>query len=417
MKSPTSDSDWQDVDRLVFDWNATSSEGALNRFTPQTLHDHTLNGAASLRVAHRLSVIERIEFLYRLAQMGFSSAELGNIEHSAGERSLMNATAAEWSQQDLWLDIRTWSSASPDNVHRVLAIQNSLNHKVLADFVVNAPMTSEQFHSEISALVGELAGETICIGLAVRLGPEMSAHLELDWVDKVLALGIDRLIVLDEKHQRSRYRDVMPGFVRLLNDLPSPIQLEWRGNDFNGLGVARSLAASRSGASGVHGSLLGIGQQGHNVALDQLVINDAVSGHSAFRFTELVSTCEWLSSQLPWPIPPNYPLLGKDAFRTGSGVHAAAILKALERNHTDLADRVYSSVPASMFGKRQLIEVGPLSGLSNVRHWLNTRGIAYTPETAERILLEAKRAKRVLSEAEMTKIVERLSLSLNPQED
>ena len=74
-------------------------------------------------------------------------------------------------------------------------------------------------------------------------------------------------------------------------------------------------------------------------------------------------------------MPPNYPVLGDDAFRTATGVHAAAIIKAEAKGADWLADRVYSGVPASLVGRKQGIEIGPMSGLSNVKHLAGSEGL------------------------------------------
>ena len=74
-----------------------------------------------------------------------------------------------------------------------------------------------------------------------------------------------------------------------------------------------------------------------------------------------------------WQIPLNYPLVGRDAFRTATGVHAAAIVKAMQKGDVWLADRVYSGVPAGMFGRHQEIGIGFMSGASNVGYWLRQR--------------------------------------------
>jgi 2-isopropylmalate synthase len=101
------------------------------------------------------------------------------------------------------------------------------------------------------------------------------------------------------------------------------------------------------------------------------------------------------------PIPINYPVMGKDAFRTGTGVHASAIIKALEKGDKDLADRVYSGVPAGVFGREQEIEIGPMSGASNVSFWLKHHGFTAKPEMVQAILAEAKKSNRTLTDDEV----------------
>ncbi len=105
------------------------------------------------------------------------------------------------------------------------------------------------------------------------------------------------------------------------------------------------------------------------------------------------------------PIPHNYPIFGRDAFRTATGVHAAAVIKAFKKNDADLADAVYSGVSARMFGLEQEIEIGYMSGKSNVIYWLEKRGIPPTDELVERILTHAKSCSFVLSEEEVRALI------------
>ncbi|MEM1207342.1 MAG: 2-isopropylmalate synthase, partial [Acidobacteriota bacterium] len=104
------------------------------------------------------------------------------------------------------------------------------------------------------------------------------------------------------------------------------------------------------------------------------------------------------------PYPDNYPVFGFDAFRTGTGVHSAAIIKARNKGEDWLADRVYSSVPASMVGCEQIIEIGPMSGLSNVVHWLEERDVDPKDDLVQAIFARAKEADQVLDEKELVAI-------------
>ena len=125
--------------------------------------------------------------------------------------------------------------------------------------------------------------------------------------------------------------------------------------------------------------------------------------------TALPEYCELVSRTTGVPIPPNYPVVGRDAFRTGTGVHAAAVIKAFRKGQDWLADRVYSGVPASLVGRRQQIEVGPMSGESNVVFWLQSHGIEATPERVRAVFQRAKSVDRMLSDEEIHGVVESLA--------
>ena len=122
--------------------------------------------------------------------------------------------------------------------------------------------------------------------------------------------------------------------------------------------------------------------------------------------TKLKEYCEAVSRATGVPIPPNYPVVGEDAFRTATGVHAAAVIKAYKKNDTELADAVYSGVPAQLFGLEQIIDIGPMSGKSNVLFWLERHGIPADDEVVERIYKRAKASDHTLSQAEIMACVE-----------
>jgi 2-isopropylmalate synthase len=183
------------------------------------------------------------------------------------------------------------------------------------------------------------------------------------------------------------------------------LKIDWHGHNDRGLAVANSLAALEAGADCVHGTILGIGERVGNTSLDQLLVNLRLFGWIDHDLQVLPQYCQLVHECCNAPLPFNYPIMGRDAFRTSTGVHAAAIIKASEKGDDFLANRVYSGVPAELFGRRQEIEIGPMSGQSNVIHWLKARGIDPQPQLVDRLMQRAKNATTVLSEREIWKII------------
>ncbi len=179
------------------------------------------------------------------------------------------------------------------------------------------------------------------------------------------------------------------------------IGIDWHGHRDRGLDVPNSLAAIAAGASRVHGCGLGIGERSGNAAMDLILVNLKLLGWIDRDLTGLGEYCRLISEGCRVRIPRNYPVVGGDAFETGTGVHAAAVIKALKKHDPWLADRVYSGVPASDFGFAQRIRIGPLSGRSNVVYWLEQRGIEPTEERVGRIYDAAKKSDRVLEDDEI----------------
>ncbi len=182
------------------------------------------------------------------------------------------------------------------------------------------------------------------------------------------------------------------------------VGVDWHGHSDRGLAVANSLAAAAAGADRLHGTALGIGERVGNTPIDQLLVNMQLMGWIDRDLSKLPEYCELVAECTGVPLPDNYPVVGRDAFRTATGVHAAAIIKARGKGDDWLADRIYSGVPASLVGRRQEIEVGPMSGRSNVVCWLRDRGFEPTDELVDAVFARAKEASRVLDEAEIRAI-------------
>jgi isopropylmalate/homocitrate/citramalate synthase len=183
------------------------------------------------------------------------------------------------------------------------------------------------------------------------------------------------------------------------------IRVDWHGHNDRALGVANSLAAIAAGADQVHAVALGLGERVGNTPMEAMLVNLRLLGLIDRDLSRLKEYSEAVARATNTVIPPNYPIVGLDAFRTQTGVHAAAIAKAYKRDDVELANAIYSGVPAHLFGLEQIIEIGPMSGRSNVIYWLGKRGIAASEEVADRILAAAKQSSRVLTEEEILALV------------
>ena len=182
------------------------------------------------------------------------------------------------------------------------------------------------------------------------------------------------------------------------------VQVDWHGHEDRGLSVINSLAAATAGADRLHATAIGIGERVGNTPIDILMVNMHLLGWSDRDLTKLPEFCEKVASATGVPLVDKYPILGRDAFRTGTGVHAAAVIKARGKGDDWLADRIYSGVPASLIGRHQVIEVGPMCGESNVQFWLTERGIEPEPPLVKAIFQCAKESERVLEETEILDI-------------
>jgi 2-isopropylmalate synthase len=218
--------------------------------------------------------------------------------------------------------------------------------------------------------------------------------------------GAKRLCVADTVgHATPNGARAVVTFVRsLIQELGVDVGIDWHGHRDRGFGVSSSLAALEAGATRLHGAALGIGERCGNTPIDLLMVNLVMMGYRNNDLSGLPAYARAVADACDVRIAPNYPVIGADAFRTATGVHAAAVVKAFRKGDRALMDAVYAAVPASLVGRQQEIEVGPMSGRSNVIFWLESRGLAATDEIVDRIFAAAKASNRMLTHEQVQSI-------------
>lgn len=228
-----------------------------------------------------------------------------------------------------------------------------------------------------------------------------------------ISLGVRRLVLCDTVGHATPL--VIRGLVEwtksLIAKTGADVKLDWHGHNDRGLGVSNALAAAEYGCDRIHGTCLGIGERVGNTAMEHLIINLKLMGAYPHPIDRLMAYAEAGSKAVGIPIPYNYPVCGKDAFRTATGVHAAAVIKAEKKGDALLADLIYSSVPAGWIGRHQEIEVGPMSGASNIRYWLNKRKLENNEALVQALLEHAKQSDHVLSDDELYQIIQQVKNS------
>ena len=192
----------------------------------------------------------------------------------------------------------------------------------------------------------------------------------------------------------------------VVRSLGADTRIDWHGHDDRGFGLGNALTAIEAGADRVHGTVLGMGERVGNTPLDLFLVNLKLLGVIDNDLSSLAELVDLASEACEVPVPVSYPVFGRDAFRTGTGVHAAAVIKAIDKGDDWLADRVYSGVPASWFGRRQEIEIGHMAGDSNIKYWLRSRGIEPVDGLVAEIRTAAKSTNRLLENGEVHAIVD-----------
>jgi 2-isopropylmalate synthase len=397
---------------LIHDWN--TAPGALDYRTlpPVELDDETLRDGLQSPSVQDPPIDAKIEILHLMDALGIHTADIGLPGAGPRARRDVRALAHEIARSGLRIGANCAARTVRADIEPIAAVSQETGIPIEAcTFLGSSPIrqyaedwTLDRLLRATEEAVTFAVGE----GLPVMYVTEDTTRARPDVLRELyglaIACGARRICLADTVgHATPQGVRALVRFVRREIVEPSghDVKIDWHGHRDRGLGLANTLAAIEEGVHRVHGTALGIGERVGNTEMDLLLINLKLLGMHDADLSRLAEYCEAVSRATGVPIPPSYPVLGHDAFRTGTGVHAAAIIKARAKGDDWLADRVYSSVPAALFGRRQVIEIGPMSGMSNVRYWLREHGYPDDDRLAEALFALAKRTDHVLTEDEL----------------
>jgi len=406
-----------DERQLIYDWNDSSTRPGGFDWTRArvVLNDETLrDGLQSPSVTDPpLDVKKRL--LHLMADLGIGAADIGLP--GAGPRVVdtVRALAIEIRDQKLPIAPNCAARTVINDIEPIVRVSQEVGIEIeAATFIGSSPIrqyAEDWTLDRILKASEEAVTYAVSHGLPVMYVTEDTTRARPETIKALygaaIACGARRICLADTVGHATP--DGVKALVRFVQDEivgTKPVKVDWHGHRDRGMGLINCLAAIEAGVDRVHATALGVGERVGNAEMDLLLVNLKLLGTHQHDIRKLPEYCRLVAEAVGVPIPVNYPVVGTDAFRTGTGVHAAAIIKAKKKGHAWLADRVYSSVPAEEFGFEQRIEISPVSGLSNVKYWLEAHG--YDPEDADacRALFEAaKQTDRVLSDEECHRLL------------
>jgi 2-isopropylmalate synthase len=396
-----------ELDSLIYDWNR-DGRAARADYRAVELDDETLRDGLQGPSVRNPPLDVKKRLLHLMDELGIDSADIGLPGASPQARAAIVALAKETTKLRK-LKPNCAIRTHPDDVRG--AIEAAAESGVAIEcctFIGSSPIRRFAEDWKIDDMLRSVETSVATLvkaGLPVMFVTEDTTRADPETLvklyDTAIAAGATRLCVSDTcGHATPEGVRNLLTFMRDEIVRGRAVKLDYHGHNDRGLGTINALAATAL-ADRVHGCALGIGERVGNTSMDQLLINLQLWRLIDRDLTPLVEYTALVAEHCGIPIPPNYPAMGADAFRTGTGVHAAAVIKALRKNDRALADRVYSAVPASVLGREQRIEVGPMSGESNVVFWLESHGYEATRERVDRIFAAAKASDRLLSETEL----------------
>lgn len=399
---------------LVYDWNTIDPALVLpNRhigFDDETLRD----GLQSPSVSEP-PVEQKIELLHLMDALGIDTADIGlpgaGGTHAAG----VELMAREIAEKKLKIRPNCAARTHRNDILPIIEISQRVGIPIEACTFIGS--SAIRFFAEdwtldkLLKLTEDAVTFAVSEGVPVMYVTEDTTRANPETIRALYTTAIQcgaRAVCVCDTVGHSTpdgARSVVRFVKSIIEEQGGNIRLDWHGHQDRGLGVINSIAAIQGGADQVHGSALGMGERVGNTPMDQLLVNLKLMGWIQNDLSRLGEYCSVASTACGWDIPYNYPVFGRDAFRTATGVHAAAIIKSYRKGDRELADLVYSGVPAGQFGLEQVVEIGPMSGKSNVIYWLEKRGIEASEERVSRIYDRAKQASAVLRDDEIMRLV------------
>ena len=400
--------------RLIHDWNAAGVGEARPARDRVELDDETLRDGLQSPSVRSPALEEKVEILHRIAGLGIEAADIGLP--GAGPHVVEQVTrlAREIVENRLPVAANCAARTVASDIRPIVEISQACGLPIeVACFIGSSPIRQyaeawdfdrmlRLTREAVELAVGEGLPVMFVTEDTTRARPEDLRRLYREAVDA----GAGRVCIADTVGHATP--EGVRNLVRFIREVVGDdVMVDWHGHKDRGLSVINSLVAAQAGADRLHGTAVGIGERVGNTPVDLLLVNMQMLGWIDRDLTSLADYCSYVAEVTGVPLPDNYPVVGRDAFRTGTGVHASAIIKARAKGDDWLADRVYSSVPASLIGRRQTIEIGPMCGESNVVYWLEERGIEPERSLVEALFRAAKSSDRVLEEGAVLEICRR----------
>ncbi len=396
------------IDSLIFDWNRI---GAPQRPPLVILNDETLRDGLQSPSVRSPTIDQKIRILHLIDALGIGSADIGLPGAGAQVADDVERLVREIATAKLSVKPNCAARTHVNDIRPIAEIAQRTGVPLeCCAFIGSSPI--RQF-TEGWTLDWLLRSTEDAITFAVREGLEVmyvtedTTRANPETLRAIygcaIRAGARRICVADTVgHATPVGASAVVRFVaQVIKDAGADVGIDWHGHRDRDLAVINSIAALDAGASRVHGAALGIGERVGNTPMDLLLVNLVLMGYIERDLHHLEEYCHAVSEACGVPIPDNYPVIGRDAFRTATGVHAAAVVKAWKKGDRELMDSVYSGIPASLVGREQEIDVGPMSGKSNVTYWLEKRGIPASEQVVDRVFQRAKSSPTVLTEAEI----------------
>ena len=414
-----------DTHELIYDWNLVDAPEKPKQRIMVT--DETLRDGLQSPSVIQPEIQDKVYLLYLMNDLGIDAADLGLC--GTGEKFKYHVTvlAREIVKQKMPIQPQSAARSVISDIAPIVDVSQEVGTPIeAAIFLGTSPIRQYAEGWDINFLLKqteESVSFAVKNGIPVMFVTEDTIRAQPETLRQVyttaIRAGAHRICVSDTVGHITPHgvRALITFLRKVVNEIDPNVGIDWHGHKDRGLDVINSLTAIEAGADRVHACGLGIGERSGNTPMELLLVNLNLLGWSTRDLTKLPEYCEVISEKCGAVIPFNYPVVGADSFRTATGVHAAAIAKALSMNDVWLAEHVYCGVPSSMVGRVHDIEIGPMSGEHNVRFFLRKNKIEENPAYVAKILEVAKRSNRLLTDEDVRRIITVMSRRLRANQE
>lgn len=395
----------------IYDWNLASPP-AIPPGTRVLLNDETLRDGLQNPSVHDPNIEQKIEILHLMESLGIDSVNIGLP--GAGPRAAADseALAREIASNRMKIRANCAARTVEADIRPIVEISQRAGIALeAATFLGSSPirrLVEDWSVDHLERTTENAVKFAVSHGLPSMYVTEDTIRTDPATIKRLYSTAIRsgaRAVVLCDTvghaTPQGAYNLVKFAIDEIVRPSGEKVRVDWHGHCDRGLAIANSLAAVAAGAHQVHAAANSLGERVGNTPMELMLVNLRLMGLIDRDLSRLKEYCEKVAAATHTTIPPNYPVIGRDAFRTATGVHAAAIIKAFRKGDQFLADSVYSGVPSHLFGLDQVIEIGPMSGKSNVLFWLERHGIPADDGLVNRIFDAAKQSARVLTDNEV----------------
>lgn len=409
-----------DTAALIYDWNEKDRRGPLLRRRPKFVDETIRDGLQSPSVQDP-TIEQKMELVRLMDRLGIHVVNLGLP--GAGKRAQddVERLARMIVEEKLSIKPNCAARTVAADIQPIIDISQRVGIPIeVTAFIGSSPIRAyaEDWNVDrLEALTRDAMKLIVANDLPASFVTEDTTRSHPSTLDRLFRTAIEagatRLVLCDTCGHATpdglrNLLNFTKGLLRAL-DVEQTVALDWHGHNDRGHALVLAMFALEWGVDRAHGCALGIGERVGNTSMDHMLLNLYLLGQLDPAEHDLSCLMEYVTKTSEWtgvPIHPAYPLAGRDAFRTATGVHAAAVIKAEKRGEQELADKVYSSVPARTFGRQQEIEIGHYSGKSNVVYWLQSHGYDPTDEVVDKVFAAAKSGNRTLTEPEIRALID-----------